>query len=260
MSFTTIILFTIIVIGGYLIFTNQIEGRAKMILIVALVIIFIIIFMSLPMFQSHTSLLSTPKDATLTYDIPAMSGQNSANYTLSTWIYINDWNVNYGTEKNIITSKDLKTSIKLDSYDNNLKIVYNTHSGTGTDSVKTTPNVIIVNNINIQKWVNITACFSDNTVDVYINGKLVTSSVVTGTPYMTPVNPGYTIGSMSTMPGFSGSISNVKYYATFLTPQDAWDIYNAGFSSDMLGSFLSQYNAQFTFKHNGITTAQFYLM
>jgi hypothetical protein len=43
--------------------------------------------------------------------------------------------------------------------------------------------------------------------------------------------------------GFSGSISQCRYYDRLLTPQEAWDIYNKGVN----GNFLNQYSASFTF-------------
>ena len=255
-SLTTIILVTFLIIGSYLIFTNQIEGRSKMILIVALLIIFIILI-SLPMFQSYTTLVSSPQDAMTTYSIPASSftGTNLSNYSLSSWIYVNDWNVNYGQKKNIITSNDGICGIQLDEYDNNLTITFNTYGDSA--SITHTSQSIHITNVSIQKWVNITVCFGDNTVDTYINGKLVNSFVTNGTQYVTSPNPGYTIGMMpsvggnAAVSGFNGSLSNVRYYGKLLTPQDAWDIYNAGFGKNMFSSFLNQYGAKFTFYKSG---------
>ena len=60
--------------------------------------------------------------------------------------------------------------------------------------------------------------------------------------------------------GFSGFISNTYYYPEILTPQDAWNIYKKGFSSNMLGNLLNKYNAKFTFYDNQNEVAKFYIM
>jgi len=259
-AFVSIILFTFIVVGIYLVFTNQVDGRAKMILIVAIIVVFIIVMMSLPMFQSYTTLISSPQDATQTYSIPSstFTGSQASSYSLSTWIYINDWNIKYGVQKIIMQSNDAgnKPQLLLDAYDNNLIIKFNTNGTSST--VPIDAQSINIKNINIQKWVNITVCFGDNTVDTYINGKLVNTFVTTGTQHILSEKKmtGYTITPNG---GFSGSISNARYYNTFLTPQNAWDIYNSGFSNNMLAGFLNQFGASFTFYQNGNKTAEFNL-
>ena len=260
MSFTSIILILFAIIGGYLIFTNQIEGRAKMILIVAVFIIFIIILINLPMFKSYTEFVASPVDAMQTHTIPGSSFTvTSSSYSVSTWIYINDWNVNYGQYKNIMSrimsDGTANPSIQLDQFDNNLIIKYQTVNGS-KQNPNTIDTPIVIPNVNIQKWVNITVCFGNQAIDTYINGKLIDTRVTNGAQNniissSASTNPGFTIGN-----GFSGSISNSRYYDMFLTPQKVWDIYNSGVNTN----WLNQYNASFTFYQNQNVKAQFYLM
>ena len=226
-----------------------------MIIIVAIIIIFIVIIINLPMFKSYSEFVTSPTDATQSIII---SGDkyvaNATSYAVSTWIYINDWNVNYGKPKIILkrtyndnTGSYDNPSLVLDAYENDLLINFATYSDSSGGSVNT--ETIKINNISIQKWVNITVCFGDNTVDSYINGKLV-NTFVTNTPQYLPTQTTNPEFSITPEGGFSGNISNTRYYNRFLTPQEVWDIYRKGFSSNMFGNFLNQYNASFTFYQN----------
>ena len=47
--------------------------------------------------------------------------------------------------------------------------------------------------------------------------------------------------------GFSGKIGKTRYYGRVISPKDAWDIYTAGPTNNLFGSFLNRYNATFTF-------------
>jgi hypothetical protein len=254
-SLTTITLFLFVIIGSYLLFTNSIEGRAKMVLIVVVLIVFIYIFINLPIFNSYTESVSSPQDASketimTTYDYTATS------YSLSTWIYINDWSSKLGQTK-FICKRSFTTpnalehnpSIALDTNQNNLIIKFHTNSN-ATSQSPSELKTITIPNISIQKWVNIVTCFGDNKVDTYINGKL-TNTHVTNFPQYVPILP--TPPPIVWTPAgnsYTGYISNSRYYARFLSPQEVWEIYKGGFSNNMLGNYLNQYNAAFVFSKN----------
>ena len=420
LSFTTIILMLFIIIGSYLIFTSQIEGRAKTIIIIAVFICFIYIFMNLNLFKSYTESKSSPVDA-MTPQTVTNVDTTSTSFSLSTWIYITDWNS--GMNKTIfsMTNEVVTTyspKIILGPYNNDLVITYYTTptttqnaewgelntllttyntakrnwiaasnaerdattgfnfvsiTGSGASAIGTTPNTgglistlvnttlrnntniaytalknartaydggttgingkstdttyvetddagatyntrltrsvstdgafvpatviddiltntltgggistynagkddqlsawdaatstdefsketINIKEISIQKWVNIVISFGDNTVDTYINGKLVDSHVSTGS-----VQHVSNVASDSTLTwgGFTGYISSSRYYPTFLSPQEVWTIYKAGFSDNLLGNFLNQYNAKFTFSQNQVEKASFNIL
>jgi hypothetical protein len=396
LSFTTIILMLFIIVGCYLIFTSQIEGRAKTIIIIAVFICFVYIFMNLNLFKSYTESKSSPVDA---YTIQTVTDVDttSTSFSLSTWIYISDWNS--GVNKTIFSMTNpivttYSPKLTLGPYSNDLVITYYTTPSTvnnekwsalntalnayqaaktawilasnnerdadtgnlfsevdaagkgktpllsttlpvtlstatatartevqttraaydgGTSAnitftssnrTTTTPfsrinatisetelgkttlsgyansalktyndnkpsntqlewtgdqqnfskETITIKEISIQKWVNIVITFGDNTVDTYINGKLVDSHVSTGS-----VQRVSNVASDSTLSwgGFTGYISSSRYYPTFLSPQEAWSIYKEGFSDNLLGNFLNQYNAKFTFTQNQVEKASF---
>jgi hypothetical protein len=125
------------------------------------------------------------------------------------------------------------------------------------DEQNYTLETITIPDISIQKWVNIIVSFGDNTVDTYINGKLVDSHVSTGSVQNVTTTANDTTLTWGT---FTGYLSSSRYYPRFLTPQEAWSIYKSGFSDNMLGNFLNQYNAKFTFSQNQVEKASFNIL
>jgi len=262
LSFTAFILFLILFVGFYLLTADEVSGGAKIGLIVFLVLISIYLLLNLSMFRSYYEVIDIPIDATVpsSYDKSKFS-RIDQNYTLSTWVYIDDWNYNFGQMKNVLfferkTEKD--TQINLDTFDNNLIIKYwinkepVIHDGTTTAQYEV--RTITIPNINIQKWVNVTVCFNTNNTDTYINGKLIDTDVHAKpifSPANAPNNPNlgtlYLAKNLGTKSGFSGKIGMTRYYGRVISPKEAWDIYTAGPTTNLLGNFLNRYNATFTF-------------
>ena len=123
-----LLLLIILIVGVYLVATNSITGRTKLIAIVFLVVVGIYLFNALPFFQNYNEIVSDPQDARLQYDISASQLKpTDGQFTLSAWVYIEDWNTRYGEEK-IILKKNVPGSttnvpkIYFDAYKNDLKI------------------------------------------------------------------------------------------------------------------------------------------
>jgi len=258
-----ILFILIVIVGAYLIFTETVQGRAKMILIVFIAFITIILIMNLELFSNSKKIIDSPKDATKG-NIPALTKYKYSNaFSLSTWIYVNDWNLYNGSDKNII-KRTLggfnHPRIYLDSYENQLNIDVAIKDTRGNYN----NTIINIPNINTQKWVNITCCFSDTNIDTYINGKLVNTYIPTNSLYFdTKLKKDDASLAFNILPngqGFSGFISNTNYYDHFLTPQDSWNIYKKGYSSNMLGNYLNKFNASFTFYKDQTQVGQFYIM
>ena len=246
-TFGMILFGLIIIIGAYLIFTEAVEGRAKLILIVIIGIMTIALIFSMGLFSGSKKILDSPVFANTT--ITPLSKYNyTSNFSLTTWIYVNDWNLFNGSRKEIIKRVLNDTShpcMYLDPYENQLNIDFSTGNGV--------TQTINIPNINTQKWVNITCCFSNTNVDTYINGKLVDTTIPTNSLYFPTITAGNKQLDIHICPngiGYSGSISNTYYYDYILTPQDAWNIYKKGYSNNILGNMLNKYNASFTFYEN----------
>lgn len=245
-TFSVILFILVATIGSYLVLTDAVEGRTKMILIVVIAIIIIMLILNLGLFSSSKKIVDSPVAGNSAVD-PLTKYNYTASYSLSTWIYVNDWNLYNGKDKDII-SRNLNgvynPRLYLDPYENQLNIEIQIGK---TSPIK---QIINVPNINTQKWVNITCCFDDSHVDTYLNGKLVKTYIPTNVLYYPTVEADSTSLNFNILPnkmGFSGFLSNTYYYDYFLSPQDAWNIYQKGFSSNMLGNYLNKYNASFTF-------------
>jgi hypothetical protein len=274
-TFSVIIIGLIIIIGGYLIMTDAVEGRSKMILIVVLVILTFAIIVNLGIFSSGVSALDSPVSAmSVIKPIMGTSYKYTANYSLTTWIYVSDWNTKLGTAKEIIKrtvrgvgEKVNNPRLSLDNYENQLNIDFCTNPKiSGGLPVL---NTIKIPNIPTQKWVNITCCFNEFNIDTYLNGKLVDTTVPPSGGLWYPsyksndtnITKDLAINICPNKLGFSGLISNTKYYSKILTPEDAWNIYNKGYSSNMFGNLLNKYNASVTFYENqNQVGSPFYIM
>ena len=104
LSFLIQLVFLIIfILGVYLVFTNNVNGRNKLILIVVCLVIAIYLFINLPFFKDHNDLIETPVDAKQSYTIntSTLKSNDGGPFGLSMWIYIDDWTHNYGFDKNI---------------------------------------------------------------------------------------------------------------------------------------------------------------
>jgi hypothetical protein len=246
-SFTSIVVILIIVVGSYLVFTDSVQGRAKMILIAFVAIFGIMLLSSLSLFKSYYELIDSPVPGNQEYIISSNKlGSVTQSFSISTWIYINDWNTNFGTSKNIVTydrggGTGKEFTINLDTNLNDLSInipVKTSESSYGTETIN-------VKNISIQKWVNIVVCVGENSVDTYINGKIVTTHTNTNVTATPTTQKDLIFAKGGT--GFNGSISGARFYNKFLTPQECWSIYTDGFSNSLLGSFMNRYNASIVF-------------
>lgn len=168
------------------------------------------------------------------------------NYSISTWIFINDFTNNYGKLKNILfISSDVKNSLKssptelspgimLDKEMNNL-IIKNSTVGSSTSPKLDDDNTIIIKNIPLRKWVNIVYVLNNNVVDIYINGKLEKSKTIKGLIY-TKDNSKMFIREVDNDDGsidtYSGSIAQLQYFTTVLQPNDIIKLYSKGISGD----------------------------
>lgn len=313
-----LMLLLILVVGVYLLFSNSVQGKMKIILIAFCFVIGSYLFFKLPMFKDHNEILSTPEKATDVniIDKDAIK-KTDGPIGISTWIYIDDWNVSYGTEKVVLRPEDENDNfptIVLDAYKNDLTVSVNVVSDGDADDWRLSEEEkldrkekyqrqndkkaekweekglsdeqiakkkqkikekrkdqraeeraerkqdyadsltedITIENVNIQKWVNIVVTFNNRTLDVYINGKLVKSR-----PFKNIINAKHNGGiEVGSEQGFGGYIAKTQYYPYFITPAKAWKIYRGGFG-DMFASALNKYNLSVTFYEDNVERNKF---
>lgn len=284
-----LMLIIVLVVGLYLLFTNSIQGKMRLILIIFCLVVGTYLFFNLSIFKDHNEVLSSPKSAKDEHTIDGKDlKKTDGPIGISTWIYIDDWNYRYGEEKIILKSADdseYMPTIKLDSYKNDITVSVNVtdtnydaalltqaqtidstaiaarcvdgeilYDITGTsdnpsdlDCTTAGPEDITIENINIQKWVNMIVTFNNRTLDVYINGKLVKSK-----PFDNIIVSGSTSGiSITPNGGFGGFVSKTQYFPHFITPAKAWSIYRGGFG-DMLESALNKYKLSVSFYEDDV--------
>ena len=173
----------------------------------------------------------------------------SADFTFSIWVYINDWNYRYGYTKPVFYRGD-KTGtnnkspqVNFGSNTNELDIIVLCYPTTGNKSDPGTPSHCKVSNIPIQKWTHILFTTNGNTLDTYLDGKLVRTCVLPGVPKMDRKKPIF----LTPNEGFSGYTSKFRFYARTLNPREVYDIYREGFSDNPLGALLGKYKMKVAF-------------
>jgi hypothetical protein len=111
----------------------------------------------------------------------------------------------------------------------------------------------LIENIPIQKWFNVIVSLYGLTLDVYLDGKLVRTCVMPGVPQ---VNNAANI-NVTNNGGFSGWTTKFQYWSDASNPQQAYNIYKAGFGGSILGNAVSKYRLQFSMLQNNVVKGSF---
>jgi hypothetical protein len=230
--------------------------EAKFLLIFVIIIILLIIVIGY--ISKDVNTLTGLTEATTTQKIDATdldsSNLNSSNFTYSIWFYIDDWNYKYGKPKIIFgrMKSDLQAnpdisepspSVVLGATQNNIIVslaVYPTHDTIPPENSKFVVNKFAVPNISIQKWVHLFISVYGRTMDIYIDGKLVRTCILSGVAKINPTAPVF----ITPFGGFSGWISRFQYWSSESDPQKAWDTYKKGYGSSMLGGLFGKYSVK----------------
>ena len=160
-------------------------------------------------------------------------------YNFNFWIFLNDYNYRINEDKIIVTKGEnsvFNPLIMLENNSNNLKIAVSTtdfrkeiDSDSELSDIELSDNEedkmeeFLVNNIKLQKWVNINIGFIDNSIDVYLDGKLVKSFIVRGYPKIN-------YGGLVITPGggFNGKISSLTYTNKSFSYNKIYNLYKKG--------------------------------
>lgn len=165
-------------------------------------------------------------------DIPS---SNTADCAYSMWIYIQDWNYRRTEEKKIIVRDDSGTSpfieVLLGSYINTLDVKVKCDD----DSIQECR----INNVPLQTWVNISFSINGRVLDLYMDGKLVRTCILSSNPVVVPSDSDLIITPDG---GFSGFTTNIQYYDDSKNPTEIYKIYKAGhkgsgFFQNMFGRY-----------------------
>ena len=232
------------------------------------VLIIVLIYAVYKLLTKTTTTVSGFSDARKALVVPGQ--KSSANYGYSVWIYVDAW-TNTATNpsglnlpsinKNILTRTTTGSAPAFILYLDNATNVLNLRMSLSTATV--TYQTCTVKNIKLQKWVNITMSIYGNTVDLYLDGKLVKTCVLTAMPVGTLNTDLYVGGTMTTTGPIASSggdlvgyISNVLYKNDYFTPEDAWDIYSAGYGGAGMFDFANRYKLNFSITKENQTMGQ----
>lgn len=210
-------------------------------IIIIILLIIIVYFVWTMLSSSSTTVSSGGLDASKS---TPMTVTASNSFTISTWVYVNNWDST--TPKTIVsTPKDSKSpfSLTLGTSDNGLYVTIGDQSipVTGTTSTILVP---------LQTWASVIATVnSGNSIDIYINGKLVqTTALTTSAPYTLPA------GTINIGGGIDGYISST-FDSTPFGPQDAWNTYSSGYGSgggSSVSDFFNKYKVRFAFVKDNV--------
>lgn len=143
-------------------------------------------------------------------------------FSYSMWIYVADWNYNFGKIKNILVKgDDEKFAPKLQFYANTNSLHARINVYGAGDIIQN--EGCDITNFPLQKWVHLVYILNNRSVDIYINGKLERSCVLTGVPVLnnSPVN-------ICQNPSYWGQISKLQYFTKALYPHDVSRLYSEG--------------------------------
>ena len=223
----------------------------KSIFLYAIVVIIIYLVYSYLVSDNTKSTLTTLLNAkhSTVIDAKKLPKGDSHDYAYSIWIYVNDWNYNYGEEKNIIRRAD-KTKNKIE-YSPRLYLDKNTNNLQVEIAAKTkTPTIkqCEVNNIPIQKWVNIIVSVYNRSVDIYIDGKLNKTCFLPGVPIYNTKD--LVVGGKTD--GFSGFTSKLEYWSRAIGPRKAYEVYKEGYGQGLFSGLLDKYRLKLSFMNDGV--------
>lgn len=242
------------------------SGVFSKIIVIIVVIVFIVLGIIYVVFSvrnynkflaNNPIIISGKDDRTIISSKTLPIPLNGNNFSISTWIYINDYTYNYGELKNILfvssninnsigkNPTEMSPGILLDKEMNNLIIKNSTMSKKGGKPELKDDNDIVIKYIPLRKWVNIIYVLNNNVIDIYINGKLEQSKTIDGLIYTKNNSKMFirkTKNKKNNLNTFSGSIGQLQYFTEVLKPSDILRIYNNGLSNDNV--YLNDMNSK----------------
>ena len=244
--------------------------------------VFVLLFLVYYSYSFNSSvLLSSPTIAnaeTIVTIPPPATGSLKASFTFAIWININDWTTGNGSVKNII-SYGKSAYISLDQTTNQVWVAVKTGR---TYTIKNT-----IYNIPLQTWTHLAFCLNGLTLDSYLNGKLVNTSLLPapyspanaddtvilggGSTYSTCVYTGsntvantagggdsgcyYALNNSNKNPGFNGWLTQFNYFPDAQDPQTIWNLYYQGNGTGgLFGNLFSGYGLTLALTSNGKMT------
>ena len=212
-------------------------------IVVVLLVLYVIYLIYAKVFMDNS--FTTIADAKIEQTISAedMDSESSdANFTYSVWFNVNDWGYKYGDPKIVLgrvgksITEQPQFGIVLGAMQNELIINIDTYAD--SNKSKSTNHVCNIQNVPLQKWVHCLVSVYNKTMDVYIDGKLVRTSILPGVAKI----DNNTDLLVTPSGGFAGYTSRVSYYSNATNPEEAYNIYSNGYGSSYFAGSIPTYS------------------
>jgi hypothetical protein len=190
--------------------------------------------------------------------------ETGGEYTFSTWIYIANWDYKAGQVKHVFTIasdgtpgngrpdhvtmlgalypnenkmmirvyQDMSTSTTPQQNQgadftvrSSLDSLFNGSVGIGMFDSSVGFPICDIQDIDLQKWINLTVAVNGRVIDVYVDGKLARSCVTAGIPTAEKGTSYVTVGQFT---GWGGNVSTTRLFGYALTPGKIYEIYQNG--------------------------------
>jgi len=209
--------------------------------IILAIIVIILIYVLYAYFVKKSTVLATSASLlnSNTPITPLNSGQ-STRYAYGIWVYVNTWNT---TSQKIIFTQQNSVTVYL-APDKPSLYCHIAQTPAGQD-------ILITDNFPIQKWVYVVISSDNMIIDCYLDGKLVNSTKLAGTPNTPNTNPSVSLGS-----GWDCYIAGFQNWNGPIGPQQAWDTYLSG-QGNALTRFFSQYSVNIAVKKDNVQQSSY---
>lgn len=215
------------------------------------IVIILLIYVLYKFFRNDTgriltksSNLNTTNETTVAIGSDSISSGTNTTYSYGLWLYVNTWsstgakNIFRRQNEDISDKDDIK--LYLDAITPTLKCDFYTNYSTSPPL----ETVNITNNFPIQKWVYIIVSVDNKIVDTYLDGKLITSQQLNGTP---------TVSKGDIYLGkFDAYLANFQNWKSAMDPQTAWKTYMSGNGGSAIGKMFKSYGIDFSLKKDNV--------
>jgi len=176
-------------------------------------------------------------------------------YSVNFWMYVSGWNYKQGTRKHVLELGGTNFAtllVALGAYKNSLNVRVDTRDASGSaldgirltnadketlfkplqsDTSLTVEPMCDIDEIDLQRWIQVTVCINGRTCDVYIDGKLARSCVLPSFFRVDPTGQSVTVVDRG---GFDGYVSQISTYNYSLNPSTVYNMYMTGPSGSSL--------------------------
>jgi hypothetical protein len=212
-------------------------------LVLAVIVILLLLYV---IFKALTTTYSTLGAMQKWGNKTILQGSNlpssfKANSAISIWFYIKKW-VNGTNVVQFYSDLAMGAAIFRVLFKNNTNTIQIFPKGVSDPDMNCE-----IAEFPLQKWVNLIISFNGSAMDVYVDGKLVKSCVVSTGSELAKTQT-IVLGDTPTNPTDDvGFITNVKLKAAPIAPQEAWDIYSQGFGGSPWSDLLNKYKVKMSF-------------